>query len=155
MGDDKRVLTIDLTMSHISVLTNFSDEPGLRHCDISDQSGEAFYHLVLNPAFGECYNKGELLTIDLDNTAGYASSFLDEAFGNLVYDFGLNEIKNKVKIISTQEPHWKEMIEGQSYIQWEDRRKKGLKPKVTKLHDPWYRLISGKLTKQQWEQPSA
>ena len=29
------------------------------------------------------------LQVVLDGTAGYAPSFLDEAFGNLVYDFGL------------------------------------------------------------------
>lgn len=60
--------------------------------------------------------------MDLDNTAGYASSFLDEAFGNLVFDFTLDNVKRMVEIISNQEPHWKDMIEKQTYQQWEERR---------------------------------
>ena len=115
-------------MKIISVLENFSEFPGLRHCDISDKSGEEFYHTVLNITFKEAVEADDKLTVNLDKTAGYASSFLDEAFGNLVYDFTLEVVRKNVIIISIQEDHWKEMLENQTYIQWEDRRVSGQRP---------------------------
>lgn len=138
----------------ISVLKNFSEFPGLRHCDISDLSGEEFYHKVLNSAAKEAYLKKEQLTINLDNTAGYASSFLDEAFGNLVYDFTLDVVKSMIKIVSEEEPHWKEMIEQQTFVQWEKRRVEGKKPKITTDHGEWYRLENNQLKSKIWEHPA-
>lgn len=141
-------------MRTISVLENFSEFPALRHCSISDKSGEEFYHKILNNEFKIAYENGEKLTVDLDATAGYASSFLDEAFGNLVYDFTLEVIKKNVEVISLQEPHWKEMIESQTYPQWENRRKNGQQPKITAEHDAWYRLINNQLEYKIWEHPA-
>lgn len=138
----------------ISVQADFSEYPGLRYSTLSDFSGEEFYHQILNTAFYEVYQAGDILTIDLDNTAGYASSFLDEAFGNLVYDFTLANVKKHVEIISVEEPHWKEMIEQQTYLQWEQRRQKKEPPKVTSNHEAWYRLKDNKLCSEIWEQPS-
>lgn len=40
------------------------------------------------------HSKDLMLLVDLDGTSGYPSSFLDEAFGELVYDFSLEEVKN-------------------------------------------------------------
>ena len=138
----------------ISVLNDFSEFPGLRHCNISDLSGEEFYHNVLNPAFEKAYSAKEQLIVNLDNTAGYASSFLDEAFGNLVYDFSLDVVKSSVIIVSEQEPHWKEMIETQTFTQWEERRKGKKCPKVTKEHTAWYRLENNQIKKEIWERPA-
>lgn len=142
-------------MKTISVLEDFSEFPALRHCNISDESGEKFYHNVLNKAFKEAYEKNEKLTVNLDATAGYASSFLDEAFGNLVYDFTLEVVKSKIEIISEQEPHWKDMIINQTYPQWETRRKNKQQPIVTTKHEAWYRLIDNELKLDIWEQPAA
>ena len=142
-------------MKIISVLEDFSEFPALRHNNISDESGEKFYHNVLNKAFKEAYEQSEKLTVDLDCTAGYASSFLDEAFGNLVYDFTLDIVKSKIEIISEQEPHWKEMILNQTYPQWEARRKSKKQPKVTTNHEAWFRLINNELKLEIWERPSA
>ena len=142
-------------MKSISILKYFSEFPALRHCNISDNSGEEFYHKILNNGFKEAYERDEKLVIDLDNTAGYASSFLDEAFGNLVFDFTLGVVKKHIEIISNQEPHWKEMIETQTYLQWEGRRKDKKNPKVTKEHSPWYRLINNELKLDTWEHPVA
>lgn len=157
MGNDKRLFNNNniATMKRISVLENFSEFPNLRHCSISDNSGEEFYHKVLNTAFKEAYEVGEKLSVNLDATAGYASSFLDEAFGNLVYDFTLDMVKSRIEIISDQEPHWKEMILNQTFPQWEARRKNKQKPVVTANHPAWYRLIDNELKLEIWEQPAA
>ena len=142
-------------MKTISILTDFSEFPALRHCNISDKSGEEFYHSILNPAFKEAFDKKEKLAVNLDATAGYASSFLDEAFGNLVFDFTLENVKKFIEIISNQEPHWKNMIEQETYPQWEERRKSKKNPKVTANHQAWFRLINNEIQSQVWEQPAA
>lgn len=141
-------------MKTISVKEDFSELPGLRNCSISEKSGEEFYHTILNNEFKEAYDKKEKLAVDLDRTEGYASSFLDEAFGNLVYDFTLDIVKNNLEIISMQEPEWKEMIQDKTFLQWEDRRKNTKPPMVTKLHGPWYRLVGNVLEHKVWEKPS-
>ena len=142
---------IDKSMIHISV-KDFTLFPGLRHCSISEKSGEEFYHTILNEAFAKAYSEDTKLIIDLDGTDGYASSFLDEAFGNLVYDFALNEVKKRVEIISMEEPHWKKMIEGNTYKQWEDRRTSMPQqpPKITEQHNKWFRLSNGGLHEEVW-----
>ena len=141
-------------MKEISVLENFSEFPGLRHCSISENSGEQFYHQVLNKEFANAYELKIILTVNLDNTAGYASSFLDEALGNLVYDFTLYIVEKYIKIISTQEPHWKIMIEKETYVEWESRRKEGKSPVVTKEHAAWFRLVNNQLINNVWEHPA-
>lgn len=141
-------------MKTISVLNNFNEYPGLRNCSISEFSGEDFYHKILNNSFKEAFEKKEILQINLDGTGGYASSFLDEAFGNLVYDFTLAEVKKYIEIVSKQEPEWKDMIENKTFIEWENRRKKKEKPKVTASHSAWYRLIDNSLKFEAWEQPT-
>lgn len=139
----------------ISILKNFSEYPGLRHCKISDKSGEEFYHSVLNGKFFEVFSNNEKLIVDLDNTGGYASSFLDEAFGNLIFDFTLDKVKNKIEIISIQEPHWKDMILNKTFKEWENRRLQKINPVVTLTHKPWYRLVENNLIKDVWESPFA
>lgn len=141
-------------MATINILNDYNEYPGLRNCNVSDFSGEDFYHKKLNKAFKKAYDSNDKLTIDLDNTGGFASSFLDEAFGNLVYDFTLAEVKKRVVIISDDEPHWKKMIEEKSYEQWEQRRKNDDVPIVSELHEDWYRLVDGKMILNQWEKPA-
>lgn len=142
-------------MKKLSIVEQFSKFPGLRHCKISDNSGEAFYHKLLNGAFAANLDRGDILTVVLDEVNGYASSFLDEAFGNLVYDFGIDTVQHHLRIISEEEPHWLGMLSRQTYPQWEQRRQRQEAPRVTAEHAAWYRLIDNKLKKEVWEHPSA
>lgn len=141
-------------MISISIAKDYTEYPGLRHCSVSDFSGEDFYHKILNKLFKDALENKEQISIILDGTTGYASSFLDEAFGNLVYDFTLENVKKYVKIISKEEPHWKDMIEKQTYNQWEERRKCKDAPQVTLKHDAWYRINNNKIENFVWEQPA-
>lgn len=124
-------------VKRISIVKDYSEETGLRHCDISHFSGEDFYHKKLNGLFYNALVKGEILEVDLDYSPGYAPSFLDEAFGNLIFDFTLEKVKNNIIIISEQEPDWKEMILTETFVDWENRRLEGLHPKFTDEHEPW------------------
>jgi len=137
-------------MAKIKVL-DFDEFPGLRHCSISENSGEEYYHKVLNEAFKNAYKSNEILVIDLDGTDAYASSFLDEAFGNLVYDFTLANVSRLIEIISNDEPHWVKMLEEKTYPQWETRRVNAEKIVITESHESWYRISNGELICKVWE----
>jgi hypothetical protein len=134
----------------INILTDFSEYPKLRYCDLSDNSAEKFYHNNLNEKFAISFQTKNVLEVNIDNTAGYTSSFLDEAFGNLVYDFSLEIVNKYLKIISTQEPYWLDMIYNETFKQWEDRRINNQPPRKTIMHFPWYRLVYGKLENKIW-----
>ncbi|MFH6966897.1 STAS-like domain-containing protein [Flavobacterium sp. FlaQc-28] len=101
---------------------DFTEYPGPRYKDQGQYSGEYFYENVIKPKFQEALESNSILVLDLDNTAGYASSFLDECFGNLVYDFNYDEIFKRLKIISTQEPDWIEVIFKETLPEWKRKR---------------------------------
>jgi hypothetical protein bacD2_23454 len=130
-------------------IMSYSQSPGPRYCDQGDDSGEDFYHSILNYKFYQAYNEKKTLIIDLDGPDGYASSFLDEAFGNLVYDFGKKLVENILKVKSEEEPEWIEML-NDTYEEWEKRRKGGKAPKITIEHPEWYRFMNNKLMQKQW-----
>lgn len=116
----------------------FSLSPGPRYAEQgNNDSGEDFYHNVLNLKFVECIQNDAILIVNLDGVDGYMSSFLDEAFGNLVYDFGIELVKQHLKIISEEEPEWIDMIKNNTYPDWSERRKNKLIPKKTTKHEGW------------------
>jgi len=80
----------------------------------------------VKPYFQKAVKENKKLVVDLDNTAGYASSFLDEAFGNLVYDFEFDDIKSILKIISNQEPDWKDIILDDILYKWKEKKDRNL-----------------------------
>lgn len=121
-------------------VSDFSEYPGLRHCDISDDSGELFYHKILNSEFKKSFENKEKLNLILDGTAGYAPSFLDEAIGNLVYDFSILNVKKYLIITSIEEPNLIDSLEKETYIQWENRRIGKIEPKKTERHSSWWYL---------------
>jgi hypothetical protein len=137
-------------MAVLNIAKDFSKYTGLRHCDISEKSGEEFYHSLLNQKFKEALDKNECLILELDGADGFAPSFLDEAIGNLVFDFSLKVVEKYLDIVSVYEPHWLEMIKTQTYPQWEDRRLNEKKPKTTEEHKAWYRLVNDSLELNKW-----
>lgn len=145
--------TYSSIMKVIEIHKDFTEFPGLRNCSLSDYSGEEFYHNMLNSHFYYAIISNEKLYVDLDLTSGYASSFLDEAFGNLVYDFTKKLVEKYLVIISLEEPHWKDMLINKTFVEWEKRRISGNAPKVYKNHKPWYRFINGNYELSVWENP--
>jgi len=132
------------------IVANYSEYPGPRYCSQGDSSGEEFYHSILNSAFAEVIAAKKKLEIILDGTAGYASSFLDEAFGNLIFDFSIDVVRQNIIIVSKQEPDWVKMIYDEVFADWENRRIENINPKKTKIHTEWFRFVDGKLTKNVW-----
>lgn len=141
-------------MSTINIKDDFSISPTLRHSAVSAFSGEDFYHEILNSRFKIAYERNEKLTIYLDGTEGYAPSFIDESFGNLVYDFTLDVVKEHLEVISIEEPYWLVKLENDTFVNWEKKRLKEMDRKVTKKHSAWYRLINNELVSKVWDNPS-
>ena len=124
---------------------------GLRYCKRSAHSGEDFYHQKLNAWFADAYENQEIMSVVLDGGEdGYGPSFLDEAFGNLVYDFGLEIVKQWLIIDSSGDPEWGESIETETFPIWEENRKKGIVPLKTEEHEEWFKVEGGKLEKKVW-----
>lgn len=137
-----------------NIARDYSPYTGLRHAVNSDLSGEDFYHKKLNAIFADAYKKNEQLILDLDGSLdGYAPSFLDEAIGNLVFDFGLDIVKSILVLKSERESQWNYMVEQQTYPNWAKRIQENTPPKVTENHGAWFRLVNGELEKKVWCNP--
>ena len=125
----------------IKVRDQFSEFPGLRlHKESPNVSGEDFYHKILNEKFYDAFKSNKHLGVDLDETAGYPPSFLDEAFGRLAFDFGLDAVKRTLIIVSKDEPSWENMIFDSTLILWERRRRENKKPVCSEDYPnkPWW-----------------
>lgn len=109
---------------------DYTENPGPRYKrqdpEGVDTSGEMFYVLKLNSVFKTCLQDDKLLVILLDGVSGYPSSFLDEAIGELVYDFTLEKVKS---ILSFESVMFKRRIKQvllETYPQWEEKRVHGM-----------------------------
>ena len=97
-------------MLTLSIARQFSETPGPRTRDEGDFSGMQFLEELLLPMFEEARSKKEILTVDLDGTEGYATSFLEASFGALARKYDPNEILKTIRFKSDDEPHLIEEI---------------------------------------------
>jgi hypothetical protein len=100
MGDSNKGLA---KMTDIFV-KDFSEFPGPRKESIGPNSGERFREEILYPAV--LAQGDSQIRVNLDGTAGYGSSFLEEAFGGLVRK-GIPESKMQEildNLISDEDP---------------------------------------------------
>lgn len=98
----------------INIAVDYSKTPGGRFKKEGPKSGEDFRIQKLEPAYKIAKDKGEKLTVVLDGGYGYATSFLEEAFGGLARDLKDPDILKIITIISEEEPALVEKI--RSYI---------------------------------------
>lgn len=95
-------------MKTINIAKDFSPFPGGRYKTDGKFSGEGFREEFLEPNI----KNNESITILLDGTRGYGSSFLEEAFGGLVRaGFDKNQILTKLTLKSTNISLLKEIRE--------------------------------------------
>ena len=102
---------------NLKFIEDFTEYPGGRSRSTSNHSAEEFYEEHLKVKFKQAVEENKILSIDLDGAAGYAGSFLDEAFGRLGHEFGLEECKKRLEIITTEEPYLADDIFG-SIEEW-------------------------------------
>lgn len=105
-------------MITIKIAKEFSTTPGGRFKKTGPHSGEAFREKIL-----EALKQNDIVTIILDGTEGYGSSFLEEAFGGLVRDktFSPDQILSRVRIVS-ETPQYA-TYEKEAYFYLEDAAK--------------------------------
>ena len=98
----------DLTFK---ISSQFSRTPGPRNRDEGDFSGQQFLEEHLRPLFKEVVESGSVLQIDLDGTAGYATSFLEESFGGLTRESGEELVRKHLTFRTEDEPYLIEEID--------------------------------------------
>jgi len=98
----------------IRIGPEFSKTPGSRYITNGKHSGEQFREEVLKSKYLEAIQAGVKLHVDLDGTAGYATSFLEEAFGGLAREYGSAKVAAVLEFTSNDEPYLIEEI--QKYI---------------------------------------
>lgn len=101
-------------MRKISIRDEFSKTPGHRSSDDGAFSGDDFFSQVLRPEYIKAREQQEQLLVDLDGTAGYATSFLEASFGGLAREFPVEDVLNNIKLKCEEEPYLFDEI--QSYI---------------------------------------
>ncbi len=103
-----------MNVIEIKISRDFSPTPGPRYIKESDinNSGEAFRKTVLYPKFKQALSEHKKMVVDLDGTAGFGTSFLEESFGGLirVENMEYETIIKNLEIISNEEDFLKEDI---------------------------------------------
>lgn len=89
------------------IAKEFSKTPGPRYIHEGPNSGELLRTSKFFELFRNAIEHGKIVTVDLDGTAGYGTSFLEEIFGGLIREHNLDykQIKSHLKIISDEEPY--------------------------------------------------
>lgn len=91
----------------INILKDFSPNPGPRYILEGKFSGEQFRKEILYPKVAEAIEKGIPFEVNLDGTAGYGTSFLEESFGGLIriHQLPYKKIMTLMTLISTEEEY--------------------------------------------------
>ena len=91
---------------NIKIASDFTTAPGPRNISEGKFSGEQFRKDILLPKVREACAMKCLLTIDLDGTSGYGTSFLEESFGGLIREDNLNlaTLDSVLRFVSKEEP---------------------------------------------------
>ena len=93
----------------IDIVEEFTNAPGGRLKSQGKHSGEEFREELLKPNYLEAQKSQKKLCIILDGGFGYATSFLEEAFGGLARELRDPGLLN-IEIVSEEEPALVEKI---------------------------------------------
>lgn len=88
----------------IVISRDFSPTPTARYRSDGKFSGEEFRDDILDKLYREAVDTNNVLLIDLDGGYGYATSFLEEAFGGLARIYGSEAVLNRLEFKSDDEP---------------------------------------------------
>ena len=89
-------------MTNVNISKDFSITPGARYKKDGPYSGELFREQFLEKLFEDPNDNSEIIVI-LDGTAGYGTSFLEEAFGGLARKFGKERCLKRFRFISKED----------------------------------------------------
>ena len=92
-------------MITINIANRFTTLPGPRYRNQGPGSGQEFLEKHLKPMFRQAQETGETITVQLDGVKhGYPTSFLEEAFGGLAREFGVEVVRSTLVFESHVEP---------------------------------------------------
>jgi hypothetical protein len=90
-------------MRTITISSDFTDSPGARLISEGPFSGQEFRERFLEPLFTS-QSDNEPVSIILDGVEGYATSFLEEAFGGLARKYGKEKVRSRLEFVSLEDP---------------------------------------------------
>jgi hypothetical protein len=90
-------------MITLNIALQYTKTPGARYRIDGPYSGEDFRVTMLEPHFLDKHNK-EPITIVLDGVEGFATSFLEEAFGGLARKYGTAVVQDRLHFVSSEDP---------------------------------------------------
>lgn len=102
---------MEVIMITINIKKDFSDMPGGRYEKEGPYSGEEFRKKILLPKYNEAEQTNQELQINFDDCYGFATSFLEEAFGGMVREHNKKGILSRIKIISNDDETIQDLIE--------------------------------------------
>ena len=91
----------------IVIANDYSKTPGPRYKEEGKHPGEEFREVCLIPKLSSAIREQKKLLIDLDGTAGYGTSFLEESFGGLVRinNYRAVQLLDILEFKSNEEPY--------------------------------------------------
>lgn len=102
-------LKTPIAMDNLTLIIakEYTKTPGPRNEREGSFSGEVFRKDILSPKLNSAIGMNKALLVDLDGTAGYGTSFLEEAFGGLIRNEGLTlqQVKKYLVLKSEEEPY--------------------------------------------------
>lgn len=107
-------------MHTINIAKDFASTPGARYKADGSFSGEEFRERCLEPYFQDVEDDSKIVII-LDGTEGYATSFLEEAFGGLARKYGKKRCLERLSFISNEDKLLVDEV--RTYIESSDERK--------------------------------
>jgi hypothetical protein len=108
-------------MKRLSIAKDFTETPGPRFREEGDFSGQQFLEDHLRPHFEAAIKSGDELLIDFDGAEGYATSFLEAAFGGLARDYDSDKVLKVLRFKCEDEPSLIKEVE--SYIRDANKKK--------------------------------
>ncbi|WMN11923.1 STAS-like domain-containing protein [Marivirga salinae] len=96
-----------MSKKKLKIAQDYTTTPGPRYIKEGSWSGEKLRNEIVFPQVSESIKKNEKIEIDLDGTAGYGTSFLEEVFGGLIRENKLDydELVEFIEIKSDEEPY--------------------------------------------------
>jgi hypothetical protein len=98
----------------LNVASEYTRTPGGRYRSDGEYSGEDFRETLLRPRYEEARAKKTTLLVILDGGYGYASCFLEEAFGGLARELNVRKLED-LDIVSFDQPSLVDKI--QCYVE--------------------------------------
>lgn len=119
-------MSIVMQSIKINISKDFSATPGPRYIKEGNFSGELFRKEILFDRVSEALEKDISFEINLDGTAGYGTSFLEESFGGLIriHKLSYEKIIEKMTLISEEEEYLIDDIKGYLYDAANEENKK-------------------------------